>query len=284
MKGHNFGPCRKCGKNHKHPMEGREHSKESKEKMSRAKIGKSTWLKGLTKETDERVAKLSESLKGRVRSEEHCKNLSKSRKGKLTGPDSPNWKGKTMTEEVRQKISKSMTGKKFGPRSQEVKDKISRGNLGKKQPPLTPEHKEAIRKANIREWADPEKRDKRRKNIMKALIKNPTKPEATFMELIEKHNLPFKYNAKDVDIIIGGRVPDFYNCDGRKQVIEIFEEIYHDPDKAYFEVDPKRTKEGTIEHYRKLSFCCLVIWEKELIEEDTIVEKVKHFTETAIHA
>lgn len=287
MKGHNFGICKKCNKIHKHPMEGREHSKESKEKMSKAKIGKSTWLKGLTKETDERVAKFSERMKGISKPREQVEKMIASKKGKRMGKES-SFYGRHHTEKNKRLFSEQKKGKNhpnYGkPRPQSVKDKISKAGKGIKKPPLTESHKNAIREANIREWSDPEKRDKRRRNIMKSLAKSPTKPESKFIEIVKKYNLPFKYNSKDVDIIIGGRVPDFYNCNGKKQVIEIFGEVYHDPDKAYFEVDPKRTKEGTIKHYKELSFCCLVIWEKEFQEEDTIVEKVKQFMETAIHA
>ena len=45
--------------------------------------GNSPWNKGLTKKTDSRIKKQSESMCGRVFSEEHRKNLRESHKGQV---------------------------------------------------------------------------------------------------------------------------------------------------------------------------------------------------------
>ena len=50
------------------PFYGKTHSKETREKISKAKIGTPAWNKGLTKNNDNRVKKCSESLKGNVSS------------------------------------------------------------------------------------------------------------------------------------------------------------------------------------------------------------------------
>ena len=56
--------------------------------------GKPAWNKGLTKETDNRVAKYSRSLTGRVFSKAHKKNIKKVLSdGRLKGFENPNWKG-----------------------------------------------------------------------------------------------------------------------------------------------------------------------------------------------
>ena len=56
---------------------------------SNAQKGKIPWNKGLTKDTDKRVAKFANSLKGRVFSAEHKKNLSDSHKKVKDGEVKP---------------------------------------------------------------------------------------------------------------------------------------------------------------------------------------------------
>jgi group I intron endonuclease len=86
------------------------HTEESFIKISKANKGKLPWNTGLTKETDERLIKMSESLKGKKASEETKQKMSKAHKNR--GP---------MTEETKQKLSKSNVGK---VRSEETKQKM----------------------------------------------------------------------------------------------------------------------------------------------------------------
>jgi predicted GIY-YIG superfamily endonuclease len=57
-------------------------SDEARRKNGIAHIGQQSWCKGLTKDTDERVAKISKKLTNRERSQDHCKNISLAKKGK----------------------------------------------------------------------------------------------------------------------------------------------------------------------------------------------------------
>jgi hypothetical protein len=57
-------------------MYGKTQYRKAKEKMSKARKGKSSWNKGLTKETDVRVAKYAKKLKRQTLSDKHKKNLS----------------------------------------------------------------------------------------------------------------------------------------------------------------------------------------------------------------
>ena len=59
-----------------------------------------------TKLSEETKEKLSLCFKGRERSEEWCNNISKGKKGKLTGESNPMY-GKHHTEETRKDISKN---------------------------------------------------------------------------------------------------------------------------------------------------------------------------------
>jgi|AntAceMinimDraft_16_1070373.scaffolds.fasta_scaffold07422_9 hypothetical protein len=96
---------------------GKKHSKESREKMSKAKRG--------IKLSEEHKKKISESEKGRVFSNETKKRISKSLKGKPS-----NNKGVPMSIEQKEKISKANKGRKY---SEETKEKLK----GRK---LSPEH------------------------------------------------------------------------------------------------------------------------------------------------
>jgi len=86
------------------------HSIESKRKNSESNKGKPSWCKGLTKETDHRVAKLSQSCKGRpsgMKGKHHTaeskRKSSKSNKGKQAGTKNKFY-GKHHTEIENQKI------------------------------------------------------------------------------------------------------------------------------------------------------------------------------------
>jgi len=88
--------------------------------------------------------------------------------------------------------------------------------------------------------------------------------------------LPFIYNGNNADLIIARRVPDFYS--NNRQVIEIFGEAFHNPRKSFFNIPFRRTKEGTINHYEKFGFNCLVIWDFELKQPQKVMEKIKEFS------
>lgn len=81
-------------------------SKESDERIARAAekksgrlnpmYGKRSWNSGATKETDERVAGISKSLAGKPKSPEHREKLAAAKRGKF-GPASNRWKGGEFT-------------------------------------------------------------------------------------------------------------------------------------------------------------------------------------------
>jgi group I intron endonuclease len=117
---------------------GRKHSKETREKMSRAQKGRP----GVSpsQETREKIRK---ALKGRKLPPEHCKNISE---GQI---------GQTHSEETKKKISAKLRGREAPwarcPRTEEQKRAISRANKGKR-PRLgmknTPEQNAKIGAAN----------------------------------------------------------------------------------------------------------------------------------------
>jgi group I intron endonuclease len=128
-----------------HPMYGKTPSEESKEKMRKSHLGKKLsndqrrkiseklkgrvgWSRGLSKDNDERIRKMSESKKGKESNRKGAK-LSDGTKQKLREVNL----GKKLSEETKKKISEKNKGHKV---SEETKRKIGNANkikrLGKK--------------------------------------------------------------------------------------------------------------------------------------------------------
>ena len=79
----------------------------------------------------------------------------------------------------------------------------------------------------------------------------------------------FYYNGDfRLGITIGGKVPDFVNMNGKKQVIELFGDYWHQGQ------DPR----NLIEYYARYHYGCLVIWEHELSKDKgDLREKILEF-------
>ena len=105
-------------------------SEETRKKMSEAKQnGFIPWNKGLSKETNDNVAKLSDKLKGREFSEEHRRKLSEAKQNGFI-PWNKDKKVGPLSEEQKQKISKSLKGKKSYTRTEEHRKKQSESHKG----------------------------------------------------------------------------------------------------------------------------------------------------------
>lgn len=103
----------------------------------------------------------------------------------------------------------------------------------------------------------------------------PNKPEKKMMKIIANNNLPYRYCGGG-DVILGGRCPDFINCDGGKKLVELFGIYWHGnfPDEAQRRIlESKRA-----EHFAGYGFSTLIIWEDELDDLEGVVEKIKDFT------
>ncbi|MBA7512994.1 hypothetical protein ES705_05003 [subsurface metagenome] len=126
---------------------------EVKKKNSESHKGNIPWSKGLTKETDERLVKMGESiskaLTGKIFSEEWKRNISKAMTGKKLSEEikrkiSESQKGHKVTEETRRKISEVNKGKIF---SEKARKNMSEGQKGKKMPPVSEETKRKMSEA-----------------------------------------------------------------------------------------------------------------------------------------
>jgi G:T-mismatch repair DNA endonuclease (very short patch repair protein) len=120
-----------------------------------------------------------------------------------------------------------------------------------------------------------------KENQKKAAFANsqsPTKPELALFSLLQT-NFPgeYVYNGDfRNEIMLHGLIPDFVNVNGRKQVIELFGDYWHDKKKG---ISWKSTEFGRKAVYSQLGFECLVVWEHELKSPEEVIEKIRRFNE-----
>lgn len=233
--------------------------------------------------------KISEARKGRPtfygkhHTEETRKKLSEARKGEKNP-----FYGKHHTAETRKKISEAGKGNRYnyGNRdTDETRKKRSKAHMGQ-IPWMKGRHptEETLRKMsevmkgeknpNYGKHLAEETREKIRKTHIEALKRGcynvkPTAPEKRFIEICEKHDLPYKYvgNGK---FWVENVNPDFVESNGRKIAVEIYGDYWHMLPNIMAR-DERRT--ATLGKY---SWKLLVLWEHELDElpEEEIVRRV----------
>ena len=209
--------CKSCA------MTGRIFSEEIRKRMSEFHKGQVPWNKGLTKETDIRVKKISESKKGEKRSEETKKRISESMLGDKNPAKRP---------EVRKKISEVRKGEK---RSEETKKRISEVRKGKTYEELYGKEKAKETRKKQRLSAI-----KRIKNTNGQIMPNHN-PES--ISRIEEESK--KYNITDLQHAENGG--EFQVCgyfvDGRSKEKNIVFEYYEPFHRNQVERDTRRKQE-----------------------------------------
>lgn len=134
-------------------------------------------------------------------------------------------------------------------------------------PEVADEIAEKVRK----NWADMplEGRNKRVRAIVLGSQRRPTEPEL-FLGMYLERNFPgeWLYNGDGkAGFVIGGRVPDFVNINGRKVVVEVFGEYWH-----------KFGSEGDkIAHYSRYGYDCIVVWELDCYLREELDKIFKRF-------
>lgn len=79
----------------------------------------------------------------------------------------------------------------------------------------------------------------------------------------------YKYNGDcRLGITIGGMIPDFWNVNGKKKVIEFFGSYWHSEDET-----PKK-----IAKYKEFGVDCLIIWDYEMKDKEAVKNKILTFT------
>jgi len=123
----------------------------------------------------------------------------------------------------------------------------------------------------VEKWWGSLSKEQREKEILKRVTasakvnaKGPSWDEL-FLGLWLEEYYPgeWKYNGRGKDVvIIGGRIPDFININGKKEVIEVFGIYWHS------ESDVEQRKVD----YKKYGFDCKVIWDYECFPSE--MEKI----------
>lgn len=117
------------------------------------------------------------------------------------------------------------------------------------------------------------------KNWMNATHAKPNKLEKHVATILEElYPKEWAYNGNfEEGVVLRGMIPDFININGRKTVVEVFGNAYHDPETAYVEVDWKRQEFGRVATYARLGYKCVILWEDKIKEEgiDYIREKME---------
>ncbi len=216
------------------------------------------------------------SQKCYLTSEERIKRASETKKKLFKeGKIKPTafWKGKHLSEQHKENIRKGCQGINRYKQPLKMRQNMSKAQLkyfethsnwwkGKKRPELSKRNRDPIMRAKM----------------LKSLMKKPTGLEQKLIDLIKENNLPFKY-VGDGEFILGNRCPDFLNCNGEKQVIEVFGRVFHSPLFTFKKSIPYgQTYKGTMEHYKKYGFNCLILWGVELNNPQRVIEKIKVFS------
>ena len=112
----------------------------------------------------------------------------------------------------------------------------------------------------------------------KKISSEQSNAEKIAIRIIEENGLPFNF-VGDGKLIIGTKNPDFiYSADGRK-IIEVFSDYWHRDDIAKYW---HQTEEGCNLYYELMDYNVLIIWEKELKDPMTVINKIKEFMNTTL--
>ena len=217
--------------------------------------GRVPWDKGLTKDNNLSLSKVSEKQKVTMKGNKNFANIS-SENRKIAHQKAC---------ETRKKNKKEY--------SEESRKNLSAGmkNWWKKMKE-TADGRDAIKKRN-------EKIRETLRNVSTYIYRSPSKPETKFMQICEKYNLPFRYTGNS-RFWIGKNPainPDFVECRGKKIAIEIFGDYWHSP-LLNRNVKEYQTLQGRKKILRKYGWKLIVFWELDLKRKDS-AEFILHHLE-----
>lgn len=226
---------------------------DSIKKMSDSKKGQKSWNKNLTKENDERVKKMSDARKGIIFSNSHLDNLRQSHIG-LKYPN-----------RIKSNSSAWNTGltKETDDRVAKYSKKISAKTKGQSRKPHSDKTRKKQSIAGKRKWNNPEYV----KLMMKKLHVTQNKAESA-LEKILNDILPYEYKfVGNGGCIIHSKRPDFTNINGQKKLIELYGDYWHRNDNP----------QDRIDLFAQYGYDTLVIWERELKDIATLKYNILTF-------
>lgn len=229
-----------------HPLKGKHHSDETKEKMRQKVIEKGGY------------AGKNNPMYGKYHTEETKKKISIINMGKI------GWnKGIPCSNETKERLSKSI--KKH---SEEYSKRMKNNN-----PMFNKEIVEKVTNSNKKNGSY--KMHSKRMlegGAIKAMLGNnpkPNHPEKIIINLIKENDLPFNY-VGNKQIIIGGFNPDFLSKNP-KHIIEVNGDYWHNLPNT------KEKDKRKLETYSKYGYKTLVIWEHELKNPTQVLNKIREF-------
>lgn len=77
----------------------------------------------------------------------------------------------------------------------------------------------------------------------------------------------YAFNVDGSVLIIGGKIPDFVNINGQKKVVELYGDFWHKGENP----DDRKSL------FRGLGYDALIVWESELKNRESVIQKVKEF-------
>jgi len=226
------------------------------------------WNKGKTGISEEYRHKLSEAGKGNQRAlgyhhtDEAKRRMSEAAKGRI-----PWNKGKQLSAETCRKMSEAKKGCKRSPFSLEYRRGVS---IAKKHLWQNSDYAKKMSEAAKRRCQDP---DYVRKWIASNQIKS-NRAERKLDAILQKVCPDeFALNVKANIMVLGGKIPDFVNVNGKKQLIELFGDYWHNPN--YF--PDRQSSQERIDYFRQFGFDTLIVWEHELKDEAALKQKLLTF-------
>jgi hypothetical protein len=155
--------------------------------------------------------------------------------------------------------------------SEAQKKKISNTLKGRKQPKRSKEH---CKNLSI-SMQKPETRTLLA-NLQAARCTKqarPNKKEKQLDTFLQTHYPgEFKLNVKN-GVIIGGKVPDFVNVNGKKALVELYGKYWHG--KAFTGRNKCLEENRRIAHFGVWGFKTAIIWENELKDEKLVLKKIR---------
>ncbi len=106
-------------------------------------------------------------------------------------------------------------------------------------------------------------RERNIRNALSGLFKRPTSLERQMIDIVQKHNLPYKY-VGDGSFLIGWKNPDFINVNGEKKCVEVANTFHH----------KENYPQKRIEHFEKWGWDC-VVFRTDKLNESEVLEKLK---------
>ena len=147
-------------------------------------------------------------------------------------------------------------------RSAETKRKLSEAGKGRH---CSKETRQKLSEALKCCWQDP--RHARKVLAHKNLNEGERKLDTILQALFPGK---FALNIRAEVMVLGGKVPDFVNVNGKKQVIELWGNWWHRHD------DPQ----DRIDYFKQFGWNTLIIWERELKDEVKLKQRLRAFIAT----